>query len=129
MTTEQRAANAILDALTKNEHPINYANLIRHDFPDELRAASEALMTDYKANPAQHRGAPVAADVLVALADRAAYYLHLSHEVHEAAQPQQCAALTHAGRRCLNTVYDHRSPFCTVHRRLRADPGGQVPNL
>ena len=119
MTTEQRAADVILDALTKNEHPINYANLIRDDFPDELRAASEALMTDYKANPAQHLGAPVAA-VLIALADRAAYYLYLAHEAHAAAQPQQCAALTRAGRRCLNEGYDYGSPFCPVHRRLRS---------
>ena len=129
MTTEQRAASAILDALTKNEHPGNYAHLIRHDFPDELRAASESLMTDYEANPAQHRGAPVAAAILIALADCAAYYRYLSHEAHAAEQPQQCAALTRAGRRCLNEVYDHRSPFCTVHRRLRPDPGGHVPNL
>ena len=120
MTTEQRTADVILDALTKNEHPINYANLIRHDFPDELRAAAEALMTDYKANPAQHLGAPVAAAVLIALADRAAYYLYLAHEAHDAAQPQQCAALTRAGRRCLNEVYDYGSPFCPVHRRLRS---------
>ena len=120
MTTEQRAANAILEALNKNEHPINYGYLIRDDFPDELRAASEALMTDYKANPAQHLGAPVAAAVLVALADRAAYYLYLAREAHAAQQPQQCAALTRAGRRCLNEVYDHGSPFCPVHRRLRS---------
>ena len=120
MTTEQRAADVILEALTKNEHPHNYANLIRDDFPDELRAASEALMTDYKANPAQHLGAPVVAGVLIALADRAAYCLYLCDEAHAAAQNQQCAALTRAGRRCLNYVYDDASPFCPVHRRLRS---------
>ena len=120
MTIEQRAADAVLEALTKNEHPINYANFIRRDFPDELRAASEALMTDYKANPAQHLGAPVVAAVLVALADRAAYCLYLAPRSPRRPATPTSAALTRAGRRCLNEVLDHGSPFCPVHRRLRS---------
>ena len=120
MTTAQRAADVILYALTKHQHPINYGNIIPRSLPDELRAASATLMTDYEADPAQHPGASVVSAVLVALAERATYYLHLGYEAHDAAQSQQCAALTRSGHRCLNTVYDYGSPFCPVHRRIRS---------
>ncbi len=118
--TCQTAAAAVLDPLIKHEAPINYANIIPHSYPDELRAASGALMDAHLADSAQHPGAPIVSAMLVALADRAARYLYLGDEAWSEINPQ-CAALTRAGRRCANPAdwRDPTQPFCATHCRLR----------